>query len=88
MKLVASCGVGYWFSKKGVLDQSAITSLSKLIFFVFQPCLLFVNVASTIGNPSQNLSKLLVLPVFAVFQILFGSVVGKVRAGKCILCIY
>ncbi|CAN0554779.1 unnamed protein product, partial [Ectocarpus sp. 12 AP-2014] len=49
MKLVASCGIGYYFSKKGILDQSAITSLSKLIFFVFQPCLLFVNVASTLG---------------------------------------
>lgn len=77
MKLVASCGVGYWFSKKGVLDQNAISSLSKLIFYVFQPCLLFVNVASTVGNPSQKLSKLLVLPVFAIFQILFGSAVGK-----------
>ncbi|CAB1096381.1 unnamed protein product [Ectocarpus sp. CCAP 1310/34] len=77
MKLVASCGIGYYFSKKGILDQSAITSLSKLIFFVFQPCLLFVNVASTLGTPGQKLSKLLVLPVFAVLQILFGSAVGK-----------
>ncbi|CAN0473513.1 unnamed protein product, partial [Ectocarpus sp. 12 AP-2014] len=77
MKLVASCGIGYYFSKKGILDQSAITSLSKLIFFVFQPCLLFVNVASTLGTPGQKLSKLLVLPVFAILQILFGSAVGK-----------
>ncbi|CBN76209.1 hypothetical protein Esi_0386_0021 [Ectocarpus siliculosus] len=45
MKLVASCGIGYYFSKKGILDQ--------------------------------KLSKLLVLPVFAVLQILFGSAVGK-----------
>eukprot|EP00903_Cladosiphon_okamuranus_P013388 g12476.t1 len=76
MKLVASCSIGYYFSKKGILDQNAITSLSKLIFFVFQPCLLFVNVAATLGTPGQTLSKLLVLPAFAVCQILFGSAVG------------
>jgi hypothetical protein len=40
-------------SKKGVLDQAALTSLSKLIFFVFQPCLLFVNVASTLAMKGQ-----------------------------------
>lgn len=58
--------------------QDAISSLSKLIIFVFQPCLLFVNVASTLGNPGQSLSEIVVLPVFAVFQIFFGSLVGRV----------
>ena len=58
--------------------QTAISSLSKLIFYVFQPCLLFVNVASTLGTPGESFSKLLVLPVFAIFQIFFGSIVGRV----------
>ena len=61
-----------------IICQTAITSLSKLIFFVFQPCLLFVNVASTLGTPGQKLSKLLIVPVFAVLMILVGSVVGRV----------
>ncbi|CAM9855393.1 unnamed protein product [Ascophyllum nodosum] len=77
LKLVAACAVGYVASRKGILDQTAITSLSKLIFFVFQPCLLFVNVASTLGTPGQKLSKLLIVPVFAVLMILVGSVVGR-----------
>ncbi|CAN0507126.1 unnamed protein product, partial [Scytosiphon promiscuus] len=63
--------------KKNDGTQSAISSLARLIFFVFQPCLLFVNVASTLGTPGQSLSKLLVLPECAMFQIWFGSIVGR-----------
>ena len=60
--------------------QNAISSLSKLTMFVFQPSLLFVSVISTLANPGQSLAELLVLPVFAVFQVFFGSIVGRVRA--------
>ncbi|CAM9880173.1 unnamed protein product [Chrysoparadoxa australica] len=77
-KLASSCGVGYYLSRKGVLDQQALTSLSKLIFYVFQPCLLFVNVAQALSIPGQNLSKLAVLPAFACAQIALGAIVGSV----------
>eukprot|EP00611_Tribonema_gayanum_P010475 TRINITY_DN20509_c0_g1_i1.p1 TRINITY_DN20509_c0_g1~~TRINITY_DN20509_c0_g1_i1.p1 ORF type:complete len:239 (-),score=57.37 TRINITY_DN20509_c0_g1_i1:339-1055(-) len=74
VKLVSSCSIGYMLSKKGILDQAALTSLSKLIFFVFQPCLLFVNVAHTLANSGQSLSKLAVLPIFACLQIAVAAV--------------
>ncbi|CAM9792544.1 unnamed protein product, partial [Discosporangium mesarthrocarpum] len=83
LKLVTSCAIGYGFSKKGILDQGALTALSKLIFFVFQPALLFVNVASTLAVPGQSLSKLMVLPAFACLQILAGAIVGNGMEKIC-----
>ncbi|CAM9668370.1 unnamed protein product [Phaeothamnion confervicola] len=75
-KLVSSCAIGYNFSKRGVLDQAALTSLSRLIFYIFQPCLLFVNVASALAMPGQKYSTLFVLPVVACLQIIAGSLVA------------
>jgi predicted permease len=80
-KLLSTCGLGIWASKAGILDQNAVAVLSKLIFSVFQPCLLFVNVASTvanIGSGGGNPAAIYLLPIAAAVQILVGYIVGKV----------
>ena len=48
-KLLATCGIGIWASKAKLLDRTALSVLSKLVFGLFQPCLLFSNVLLT-GN--------------------------------------
>jgi predicted permease len=80
-KLLSTCGLGIWASKAGILDQNAVAVLSKLIFSVFQPCLLFVNVASTvanIGSGGGSPAAIYLLPIAAAVQILVGYIVGKV----------
>ncbi len=79
-KLLATCGLGVWAGKVGVLDQTALGVLSKLIFNVFQPCLLLVNVASTVAQlkTSGGGAPIYILPLAAGFQILVGHIVGKI----------
>lgn len=79
-KLLSTCGLGIWAGKAGVLDQTALGVLSKLIFNVFQPCLLLVNVASTVAQlkASGGGAPIYILPIAAGFQILVGYIVGKI----------
>jgi predicted permease len=81
-KLLGTCGIGVLAAKAKILDQTALTVLSKLIFSVLQPCLLFVNVASTIENLGKGATgssaALYLLPLAALVQILIGFVVGKI----------
>lgn len=60
-------------------EQGALTAMSRLVYYVFQPCLLFVKVASTVASPGHGIEKLLVLPFFALLQVFFGIILGKVR---------
>jgi predicted permease len=66
-------------SKKNILDKNSLAALSKLIFNLFQPCLLFVSVSSTVSAAriAGNSAALAVLPALAVLQILVGSLMGK-----------
>ena len=48
-RLVAICGVGAAYAKAGVLDGPACATLSRLIYFAFQPAMLFVNCATTVA---------------------------------------
>ncbi|KAJ1402328.1 hypothetical protein B484DRAFT_405443, partial [Ochromonadaceae sp. CCMP2298] len=83
-KLISTCGIGVWAGKAGLLDQNALSVLSRLIFNLFQPCLLFVNVASTLAALSSGSaggaggSALYMLPIAAAIQILVGFTVGKI----------
>ncbi|RYY84936.1 hypothetical protein EON63_08300 [archaeon] len=84
-KLLATCGIGVLASNYKILDQTALSVLSKLIFSVFQPCLLFVNVASTVANLGKNTSAgspaaIYLLPLAALLQTLLGYVTGKLVA--------
>ena len=73
----ASCGLGLLAASRGLLDSSSLSTLSRLIFAFFQPALLFTNVATTLATPSAYGRSLLVLPIFAVLQIVVGSMYGK-----------
>lgn len=77
LRLVSSCSLGLFAASQGLLDQSSLSTLSRLIFAFFQPALLFTNVATTLATPSSHGASLAVLPVFALLQILFGSLYGK-----------
>jgi hypothetical protein len=82
-KLLSTCGIGVIAAKSNVLDQNSVAVLSKLIFYLFQPCLLFVNVAQTVASISKgtgNPAAIYLLPLAAMFQILVGYVVGKIIA--------
>merc|ERR1719223_1360093 len=49
-KLLSTVGLGGYASKQGMLDKNALQVLSKLVFGLLQPCMLFVNVAQTVSG--------------------------------------
>jgi hypothetical protein len=56
-----------------------VSALSRLVYNVFQPSLLFTNVMQTLAAPSpgdQSKATLLLLPLAAILQILLASVVS------------
>ena len=81
-KLLATCGIGAYAAKENVLTQSALSTLSSLVFNLFQPCLLFVNVCQTIAAQRMAGGSPIawILPMAAVAQIALGFVVGKILA--------
>ena len=46
--LISCCLLGIVLEKTGILDQKAISTLSKLVYHLFQPCLLFTNIVKTL----------------------------------------
>jgi predicted permease len=79
-KLISTCGAGVIAGKFGLLDKTALGVLSKLVFYLFQPCMLFVNVASTINKMGGNVGVMRLLPMAAAVQILIGFAIGKVMS--------
>eukprot|EP01038_Epipyxis_sp_PR26KG_P005549 gene5549-7669_t len=79
LNLLSTCSIGAVAGKIGLLDQNAISILSKLIFNIFQPCLLFVNVANVIASidKSKGFSPMYLLPFLAMVQIMIGFIIGK-----------
>mmetsp|Transcript_10233 Transcript_10233/g.19171 ORF Transcript_10233/g.19171 Transcript_10233/m.19171 type:complete len:485 (-) Transcript_10233:917-2371(-) len=89
-KLLSSIGIGALATPVGpkqfgnILDSSAVSALSKLTYWLFQPCFLLCGVASTLakacsGTGGLPTSALMVLPLAALVQISLGSL-----AAKCI----
>ena len=76
LKLIGTCGIGVYAGKTGVLDKTALNVLSKLIFNIFQPCLLFVNVCQTVSTAGGS-AAVWVLPLAAGLQILIGYILGS-----------
>jgi len=76
-KLLSTCGLGAIASRHGILDKTSISVLSKLVYNVFQPCLLFVNVMSTVARSGGD-SAITILPLAAAFQVFVGFFVGKI----------
>ena len=75
-KLLSTCGIGVLATRKGLLDKTAVDVLSKLVFNLFQPCLLFVNIVSTISSGVGGHAAI-ILPLAASFQIFVAYGIGK-----------
>ncbi|CAM9548040.1 unnamed protein product, partial [Hapterophycus canaliculatus] len=70
------CVLGVVAAKKGVLTPVNVGALSKIVYGIFLPALLMVNVAKTCV--SQPVASLLPIPVFAAVQVGVGLVVSGV----------
>lgn len=79
LQLLSTCSIGVYASKRGILDKGALSALSKLVFNIFQPCLLFVSVSSTVSASiaSGSTGALELLPFLALVQITIGYTMGK-----------
>lgn len=79
-KLLSSIGIGGMAARQpNVLDASAISALSRLTFWVFQPAFLLCSVSRTIVNASRGglaTRFLLLMPLTAILQIALGGLVG------------
>lgn len=64
------------------MEQNALTVLSRLVYKIFLPCLLFVNVTTTIATTNQGLDKLFLITATSVLMIFFGIAIGQVRQGS------
>jgi len=67
-----------------ILDQAAVSALSRLVFWVFQPCFFLCRVAQTFAatsthGSSQGITRksLALMPLVALLQICTGSLVAK-----------
>ena len=94
-KLLSSIGLGAILTPAGpaifgrVLDKAAVSSLSKLTYWLFQPCFLFCGVAETLSKAATTTSgdglsrsSLLLMSYASMIQILLGSIIGKVITTK------
>jgi predicted permease len=83
-KLLSSIGLGGLAAKKtGVLDATAVSALSRLTYWVFQPAFLLCSVGKTLYQASTGSGGLpgnflVMMPIAAVLQIGLGALAGNV----------
>ena len=70
-ELLTSCALGYTAARVGLFDGPAIRALSKVVFNIFLPAMLFTSVSCTVAH-GASLRSLIVIPLAAVTQILVG----------------
>jgi len=81
LKLASTCGLGALATKIGFIDKNSLSVLSKLVFNVFQPALLFVNVAATISEALKlGDNTIFLFPFAAIVQIFLGYLIGKITS--------
>jgi predicted permease len=83
-KLLASIGLGGWAGRTpNILDASAVSALSRLTYYVFQPAFLLASVSQTLRNASKASQGALptrllaVMPLAALLQIGLGALAGQ-----------
>ena len=100
-KLLSAIGIGALATPSGpkqfgrILDGNAVAALSKLTYWLFQPCFLLCGVASTLAKASSPSSSaagaaaggvptnaLLLLPLASLIQISLGSIAAKIVTTK------
>ena len=78
-QLTATLSLGISAAHLSVLPKSSLSVISKLIYGIFQPSLLFTNVAKILSKTNyDDIGKLLLLPLFASIQVFCGLCIGKV----------
>lgn len=92
VKLLAAVGIGAIAASKKpspkashvILDQVAVSALSRLVFWVFQPCFFLCRVAMTIAATTRHgsaegisRSSLALMPLVALVNIALGSCSAK-----------
>ncbi|CAM9240918.1 unnamed protein product [Ectocarpus sp. 12 AP-2014] len=75
-ELLCCCVLGVVAAKKGILTPVNVAALSKIVYGIFLPSLLMVNVAKTCV--SQSVASLLPIPAFAGIQIALGLAISGV----------
>ncbi len=97
-KLLSSIGVGALTTPAGpkqfgrILDGTAVSTLSKLTYWLFQPCFLLCGVASTLAKSATSqpgsttgglpTKALLLLPLASLMQITLGAITAKIITTK------
>lgn len=84
-KLLSSIALGGVAATKrfNILDASAISALSRLTYWIFQPAFLLCSVSSTFVNASKSSAGLpgqilALMPLIAALQIAMGAIVGRI----------
>ena len=83
-KLLSSVALGSMAAlKPNILDPAAVSALSRLTYWIFQPCFLLCSVANTLAAASSGTaglpkSMLLLMPMAAMIQIGLGSLIAKI----------
>uniref|UniRef100_A0A7S2URC9 Uncharacterized protein n=1 Tax=Attheya septentrionalis TaxID=420275 RepID=A0A7S2URC9_9STRA len=82
-KLLASIGLGSIAARiPNVLDAGAVSALSRLTYWVFQPAFLLCSVSKTFaGDQALPKSVLLLMPVAGICQCLLGAIVAKIMTS-------
>ena len=92
-KLLSSITIGALTTPAGpkkfgnILDASAVSALSRLTYWLFQPCFLLTGVASTLAKATSGTgglptSALMLLPLAALVQISLGAIAAKMLTTK------
>lgn len=75
-KLLATLLMGVFAASRGLLDASTLSALSRTVYNIFLPSLLFTNVMRTLARPLPP--GLFLLPFAAVAQVAFGFILAAI----------
>lgn len=69
--IVLLIATGYMLNKKGFFDENFLKRANKLVFYVFLPCMLFINIyqVSDIGEINWSMVLYAVLTVTGIFMV-------------------
>ena len=71
-------GAGAWLGRRGILNDAANNTLSRLVFSLMLPCLLFTKISASLTLESVRV--MWILPVLALLHVVMGFGLGKVVA--------
>jgi predicted permease len=81
-ELAVSAGIGFAVVQSELLDQSAISSLAKVVYNLLLPVFLFTSVLRTVTTYGLS-AGMLALPLVGIAQILIGLAVSSLSLRAC-----